>query len=101
LAFTEAAIKDSKAPLNSLLNCVSLPFCERERPLIVEDLQIAVDSFAQGKAALARAVARRDKLDDKGIKTGSIPSYVAPRVLEHIEFYFAWLKANFPEVKLP
>ena len=101
LAFKEAAIKESKAPLDSLLNRVSLPFCERERPLIVEDIQVAVDSFAQAKAALARAVARRERLHDKGIRTGSIPSYVAPRVLEHIEFYFAWLKANFPEVKLP
>lgn len=51
LAFKETAIKQSKAPLDSLLNRVSLPFCERERPLIAEDLQIAVDSFAKGKAA--------------------------------------------------
>jgi hypothetical protein len=101
LAFTEAAIKDSRSPLDSLLNRVSLPFVERERPLIAKDLQIAVDSFAQGKAALARAVARRDKLDDKGVRTGSIPSYVAPRLVERIEFYFVEIKANFPEVKVP
>lgn len=101
LAFIEAAIKDSKAPLDSLLNRVSLPVCERERPLIAEDIQIAVDSFAQAKAALVRATARRERLHDKGIRTGSIPPFVAPKVLEHIELYFAWLKTNFPEVKLP
>ena len=101
LAFKEAAIKESKVPLDALLNRVSLPFCERERPLIAEDIQIAVDSFAKGKAALARAVARREKLHDRGIRTGSIPPFVAPKVLEHIEFYFDWLKVNFPEVKLP
>ena len=101
LAFNEAAIKDSKAPLDALLNRVSLPFCERERPLIVEDIQIAVDSFAKGTAALARAVARREKLNDKGIRTGSIPPFVAPQVVDHVTMYFQWLKANFPEVKLP
>lgn len=101
LAFTEAAIKASKAPLDSLLNRVSLLFCERERPLIAEDIQIAVDSFAQGKAALARAVARRERLHDKGIRTGSIPPFVAPQIVEHVTIYFQWLKANFPEVKLP
>ena len=101
LAFNEAAIKESKAPLDSLLNRVSLPFCQRERPIIAEDIQIAVDSFVKGKAALARAVARREKLHDKGIRTGSIPPFVAPRIVEHIEIYFDWLKANFPEVKLP
>ena len=101
LAFNETAIKESKAPLDSLRNRVSLPFCERERPLIAEDIQIAVDSFAQAKAALVRATARRERLHDKGIRTGSIPPFVAPKVLEHIELYFAWLKTNFPEVKLP
>ena len=101
LAFTEAALKESKAPLDLLLNRVSLPFCERERPLIVEDIQIAVDSFAKGTAALARAIARREKLNDMGIKTGSIPPFVAPQVVEHVTMYFQWLKANFPEVKLP
>ena len=101
LAFTEAAIKASKAPLDSLLNRVSLLFCESERPLIAEDIQIAVDSFAQGKAALARAVARRERLHDKGIRTGSIPPFVAPQIVEHVTIYFQWLKANFPEVKLP
>ena len=101
LAFNEAAIKESQVPLDSLLNRVSLPFCRRERPLIAEDIQIAVDSFGKGKAALARAVARRERLHDKGIRTGSIPPFVAPRIVEHIELYFAWLKANFPEVKLP
>lgn len=101
LAFTEAAIKDSKAPLDSLLNRVSLPFCERERPLIAKEIQAAVDCLQQATAALARAVARRERLADKGIRTGSIPPFVAPRIVEHIELYFAWLKANFPEVKLP
>jgi hypothetical protein len=101
LAFKEAAIKQSKAPLDALLNRVSLPFCQRERPLISREIQTAVDCFQQATAALARATARRNKLDDRGIKTDSIPPFVAPKVLEHIEFYFAWLKANFPEVKLP
>jgi hypothetical protein len=101
LAFKEAAIKESKAPLDLLLNRVSLPFCQRERPLIAKELQTAVDCFQQGRAALARATDRRNKLDDMGIKTASIPVFVAPQVVEHVTMYFQWLKANFPEVKLP
>ena len=101
LAFTEAAIKASKAPLDSLLNGVSLPFCQRERPLIAEEIQTAVDCFQQGTAALARATARRNKLDDMGIKTDSIPPFVAPQIVEHFTIYFHWLKANYPEIKIP
>ena len=100
LAFTEAAIKESRAPLDSLLNRVSLPFCERERPLIAKDIQTAVDCLQQARAALARATARREKLHDKEIKTDSIPLFVAPQIVEHVTLYFRWIKANFPEVKV-
>ena len=101
LSFVETALKEARTPLVTLLNRVSEPFCERERPFIVREIQTAVDCFQQGKAALARATGRREKLDDMGVKTAAIPVFIAPRIIEHIELYFQWIKANFPEVKLP
>ena len=101
VAFKEAALRDGRVRLDAVIGRISLPFCERERPGFVADIQIVVDSFEEALAAFKRLVARREGLRDKGFVTGSLPCFDAPEIVERIEMYFRWIRANYPEVRIP
>lgn len=101
VAFSEAALVDGRARLGSIIGRISLPFCERERPAFAADIQIAVDSLEEARAAFNRLEARREKLKDTGLATGSLPHCTAPEIVERTEVYFRWIKENYPEIKIP
>jgi chromosome segregation ATPase len=98
--FLEKALDEARRELDTARRTASLEICAEERPEFCKEIAEALSLLDQLCAVNDKMAARRARLDAKGVATSSIPVCLIPNLQNMVERYRAWIKADFPEVKI-